>query len=280
VIGVPSDFPIIRSQRIFAAAAMMPTNAMRIRVLSDLHREFGHLPLPDMAADVVVLAGDIDRGSRGVAWARTSFPNTPVLYVAGNHEHYDERIGRLHEKLRESAAGTNVHVLENETFKIGGYRFFGATLWTDFNLLNDRVTAIAAAGSKERGMNDYRKIRRKDTGRLQPHHTAMLHADSRLALTRFLTSGDRTRSVVITHHAPSIRSLPEHKRTEPISAAYASNLEDLIVTQGPALWVHGHIHRPCDYLIGATRIVNNAFGYLDGAEIEGRGFRGDLVIEL
>ena len=253
---------------------------MRIRVLSDLHREFGHVPLPAVAADVVVLAGDIDRGTRGVAWAHIAFPNVPVLYVAGNHEHYDERIGRLHEKLREAAADSNVHILENETFELDGYRFFGATLWTDFNLFGDRPTAMFAAGAKEKGMNDYRKIRREDTGRLQPKHTAMLHADSRLALTQFLTNGDRAHSIVITHHAPSIRSLPEHKHTEPISAACASNLEDLIGANGPALWVHGHIHHPRDYVIGNTRILNNALGYPTPDGAEPVGFRGDLVVEL
>ena len=77
----------------------------------------------------------------------------PVLYVAGNHEHYDERIGRLHEKLREAAAGSNVHILENETFELDGYRFFGATLWTDFNLFGDRPTAMIVAGAKEKGMS-------------------------------------------------------------------------------------------------------------------------------
>lgn len=66
---------------------------MRIRVLSDLHREFGHVKSPEVSADVVVLAGDIDRGTKGVAWARQEFPGVPVLYVAGNHEHFDERIG-------------------------------------------------------------------------------------------------------------------------------------------------------------------------------------------
>lgn len=253
---------------------------MRIRLLSDLHREFGHTPLPEVAADIVVLAGDIDRSTRGVAWARQTFPDVPVLYVAGNHEHYEERIGRLHEKLREAAAGSNVHILENEAFELDGCRFFGATLWTDFNLFGDRLTAMTTAGAKEKGMNDYRKIRREDTGRLQPKHTAMLHADSRLALTNFLTSGDRARSIVITHHAPSIRSLPEHKHAEPISAAYASNLEDLIIANGPAIWVHGHIHHPRDYAIGNTRIVNNAFGYLDRGEIENHAFRGDLVLKV
>jgi len=74
---------------------------MRIGVLSDLHREFGSVDLPTVAADVVILAGDIDRGIKGVVWARQASPGIPVLYVAGNHEHYDERIGRLHEKIRK-----------------------------------------------------------------------------------------------------------------------------------------------------------------------------------
>ena len=42
---------------------------IRIRVPSDLHREFGHVKWPEVAADVVVLAGDIDCGTTGVAWA-------------------------------------------------------------------------------------------------------------------------------------------------------------------------------------------------------------------
>ena len=253
---------------------------MRIRVLSDLHREFGSVDLPDAAADVVVLAGDIDRGVKGVAWARQRFPDNPILYVAGNHEHYDERIGRLHEKLREAATGSNVIILENETYELKGYRFFGATLWTDFDLLGDRPTAMLTAGSKGTGMNDYRKIRRQDTSRLQPKHTALLHADTRLALTQFLTAGDPAHSVVITHHAPSPKSAQTGKELDPISAAYVSNMDELICERGPALWVHGHIHECRDYFIGKTRVLNNAFGYQAAAGPEHTGFRPDLVVEL
>lgn len=70
---------------------------MRIRILSDLHREFGPVDLPDVTADVVILAGDTDRGTKGVVWARKRFPETPILYIPGNYEFYGERIGRLHE---------------------------------------------------------------------------------------------------------------------------------------------------------------------------------------
>ncbi len=238
------------------------------------------MELSDVAADVVILAGDIDRGTRGVTWARLRFPDTPVLYIAGNHEYYDERIGRLHEKLREAAAGSNVRVLENDTFELNGWRFFGATFWTDFNLLGDPHAAMAAAGSKDRGMNDYRKIRRRDTGRLTPKHTALLHLDSRLALTQFLAGGDRAKSVVITHHAPSLQSLKPEKQADLLSAAYASNLDTLITEQGPAVWIHGHIHAVRDYLIGRTRILNNALGYQTAYNPDQTGFRPDLVLEL
>ena len=56
---------------------------MRIRVLSDLHREIGKVDLREVAAGLVVLAGEIDRGIKGAEWARQAFPDVPVLYVAG-----------------------------------------------------------------------------------------------------------------------------------------------------------------------------------------------------
>jgi hypothetical protein len=62
--------------------------------LSSLLGQFGSVDLPDVAADLVVLAGDIDHGIKGVVWARQAFPGIPVLYVAGNHDHYEERILR------------------------------------------------------------------------------------------------------------------------------------------------------------------------------------------
>jgi len=61
---------------------------MKIRILSDLHLEFQQWSPPKADADVVVLAGDIDVGIRGVEWARRSFPSSPVVYVPGNHEFY------------------------------------------------------------------------------------------------------------------------------------------------------------------------------------------------
>jgi hypothetical protein len=60
---------------------------MRISILSDLHLEFGPFTLPEVEADAVVLAGDVHVGVKGIAWCREQFPDTPVIYVPGNHEY-------------------------------------------------------------------------------------------------------------------------------------------------------------------------------------------------
>ena len=61
---------------------------MRIRVLSDLHLEFEDWNPPKADADVVVLAGDIHVGVKGIEWARRSFPLSPVVCVPWRPESY------------------------------------------------------------------------------------------------------------------------------------------------------------------------------------------------
>lgn len=55
---------------------------MRLWVISDVHLEFSPLEVSPAAAtaDVVVLAGDIGVGDKGVRWANEAF-RQPVVYV-------------------------------------------------------------------------------------------------------------------------------------------------------------------------------------------------------
>ena len=48
---------------------------MKLLVLSDLHLEFSDMQKPAAEADVVVLAGDIWQGDRGIYWARENWPD-------------------------------------------------------------------------------------------------------------------------------------------------------------------------------------------------------------
>lgn len=67
-------------------------------------------------------------------------------------------------------------------------------------------------------------------------------------------------------------------RFDPLTAAFVSNLENLILDHQPALWISGHTHYCSDYRIGETRLISNQRGYSD-LDHTG-GFDPGLVIEV
>jgi predicted phosphodiesterase len=247
---------------------------MRVFYASDLHLEFGPFELEPKDVDLVILAGDIHTGLRGVRWAMRSFGDTPVVYVLGNHEYYRQAWPRLVEKVRNLTRNSNVHLLEQDSFSLGGVTFLGCTLWTDNALHGD----VWGAGLKMRSMmSDYHKIRvSPEYRRLLPSDTTRIHAQSRSWLQSALEACPGT-TVVITHHAPSQRSLSPSYRDDPLSPAYASDLDELILSSGPNLWIHGHTHRTCDYRVGSTRVLCNPRGYPDEPV---PGFDPDIALEV
>lgn len=243
-------------------------------VLSDLHREFAPFS-PDVppGVDVVILAGDIDNGTKGLDWARAVFPKLPVVYVAGNHEYYGEAIPKLTQNLRERAQQLDVAFLENDAVEIEGVHFLGCTLWTDLELLG---TEPWRADAIRRTMVDYRSIRVSPAyRRLRPTDTAALHARSRRWLRNAMHGARPT--VVVTHHAPSLKSIAPQHADDPVTAAYASHLDDLIQDGAPEVWIHGHTHHSVDYRIGSTRVLSNQRGYEDEP---GVGFDESLVVTV
>jgi predicted phosphodiesterase len=247
---------------------------LRVRILSDLHLEFADFRPPEVKADVVVLAGDIHVGTRGIAWAREALPDVPVLYVLGNHEFYKGATPRLLDKVREEALGSNVRILERDTVILDGVRFLGATMWTDMALVGDVPVGMAAAAAT---MADFKLIRVSPKyRRLRPEDTVTFHHQARRWLEDELatTKGPR---VVVTHHAPLPESLHPAYRADRGNAAYASDLRGLIERAQPNLWIHGHVHHAHDYRVGGTRVVCNPRGY-PGEMAE--GFRPDLVVTV
>jgi len=90
---------------------------MKIQILSDLHLEVSHFDPIKTDADVVILAGDIGKGSMGVEWAAHAFPNQQVVYLAGNHESYFLDINEIDHAIKEEGEShKNVEVLNNSTF--------------------------------------------------------------------------------------------------------------------------------------------------------------------
>jgi Icc-related predicted phosphoesterase len=164
---------------------------MRLWIFSDLHINLTRdwdLPTGDARPDfdVLVVAGDlVTRMERGAKWLLTRVPDRPVIYVAGNHEFYGTDLDRTVEKARIAAAGTNLHILQNDSVTIGGTIFLGATGWTNFDLFGDPYRAMQAAGEV---MNDYKKVRVGNYElRLRPAHTLARHMETHAFLRRELS---------------------------------------------------------------------------------------------
>jgi predicted phosphodiesterase len=250
---------------------------MKIHVLSDLHLDVGPVELPETDADVVVIAGDVHPKLGGLKWIKETFPKQPVIYVAGNHEYYGKSIPYLTEKFRAEATGTNVHFLENQSAVINGVCFLGCTLWTDFDLFGS--SGLSRVLAREQ-MNDYRRVRLSthQFRKLRPADTAGFHYKSRNWLRReFSDDASCNKPVIVSHHAPSIVSLPLDRRVDELCPAYASHLDNLVGESGAALWAHGHIHSSSDYTIGTTRVVCNPRGYPDCPNEQ---FDPGLIVEI
>ena len=251
--------------------------ALKLHVVSDLHLSQAGLELPATDADLVVLAGDVARPSDAVAWA--SGLGKPVLYVPGNHEFYGGSLeGRLAE-LRALTRGTPVRLLHDEEIVIEGVRILGTTLWTEFRLpdLPQQAVAERAATSF---MRDFARIR------LREGEEALLRADDCTALFRRHSQWLRGRlaqphagpTVVISHHAPSMRSIHSRFAGSAVNLCFVSDAEHLL--QGVDLWVHGHTHDSFDYRVGATRVVCNPRGYVREGVQENARFDPRLVVAV
>jgi Icc-related predicted phosphoesterase len=236
---------------------------MKLQILSDLHLEMVKPPyswrIPETEAEVVVLAGDIGVGPSGVKWAvrEAELLQKRAVYVPGNHEYYGERLDVL-EKMRAVARGSRVHVLDLDEVVLEGVRFLGATLWTDY-LVFGRAHRPDAMDKAARFLNDHQLINRPYG--FSPADALEHHERGRAWLERKLATKWDGPTVVVSHHAPSLVGTDTRFRKDYLTAAFVSDLEELIETYSPALWIHGHTHHCAQYLVGRTRVAANQKGY-------------------
>jgi DNA repair exonuclease SbcCD nuclease subunit len=165
--------------------------------------------------------------------------------------------------------------LENKAVTINDVTFHGATLWTDFALMGDsRINGSICQGK----MNDYKMIRRDPSySKLRSIDTYLIHQQSLKWLQSSLESSTTTKNIVVTHHAPSPKSVPQQFKDDILSSAYASNLEPMILQYQPQYWIHGHIHTPIKYEIGSTKVICNPHGYMNEPY---NGFENNLIIDI
>jgi predicted phosphodiesterase len=252
---------------------------MKLNILSDLHLGLGGLAPPDNDADVVILAGDIARPAEAVAWA-TSL-RKPVLYVPGNHEFYGNSIDATLAALRSLCDGTTVNLLDDDELVLDGVRFVGSTLWTDFLLFGTERRA-AAMQEGRRFLRDFARIRTGEAADAiyTPADSAARFAMHRRFLATRLAAPFAGPTVVVTHHAPSPRSIHPRFKDSLLNACFISDVEALMDGARASLWVHGHTHDSFDYTVNGTRVVCNPRGYAKNGVDENAGFDPDFTIRV
>ena len=247
---------------------------MKIQLFSDLHLESNPdwQPQPAPDADVLVLAGDIVADDlRGLERfsPRHGWP-TPVLFVPGNHEYDRQDWDTAHARLQEACAQLGITWLEREVCMLNGVRFIGTTLWTDFD-------ALCPAPKTEKQIAQQLKLRGKafhsanfylekaqTTRQGAPWRSNTLREQAlvcqtwlREALAIPTPNGEPT--VVISHFAPSLRSADPRYGVVVGTAGFCNALDDWLPQA--QLWLHGHLHAPCDYTHNGCRVVANPLGY-------------------
>jgi hypothetical protein len=258
---------------------------MRLQVLSDLHlksESFEAVPAP--GAELLVLAGDIDRHWEGLR-PFAEWP-VPVLFVAGNHEFDGRDIDDASLALRAHCELLGIHMLQRESVVIADdqgrrIRFCGTVRWCDFDLFGavGLARALRAGAYFQKVMGASRHGRPFDALAVRE-----LGLECRAWLERELSepaSGRWDKTVAITHFAPSLRSADPRYGPQPTTASFCNADDDLIARAD--LWIHGHLHCRHDYLVerfgqAPSRVICQARGL--GGKGEPEGFDPMRIIEI
>lgn len=232
------------------------------QIMSDIHLEADGelLGLPiekalqwvdsvPQTADIMILAGDIhNKKIRQVLGAFTKRWRL-VLHVPGNHEYWGQRFKYQWDRFnRTEQEFSNVHILREEIYQdsVTGLRFAGTTLWFPYC-----ETTI----SKQNLMNDFTRI--KESAQLFRHNARSVK------FLRDSVFDNDLADIVITHYAPTEKSIPEKYKDDTANPFYYTPLLDNQYLECKAkLWIHGHMHHVNDYIHPyGVRIVSNTGGY-------------------
>lgn len=274
---------------------------MKIQLLSDLHLEVHprFVPQPAPGADLLVLAGDVGSYQPGSTLAGDDFglerfsplPQyagwpVPVLYVPGNHEYDGMDFDEAHRRLRAACDRLGLQWLERETLVLGGVRFIGTTLWSDFEVFCDAdegspqglARNLKAREKAFRAANFY--LQKTGTTRHgQPMMAEQVREEAQASqawLRAALQAPFDGTTVAVTHFAPSLRSADPRYGLTPGTAGFCNGLDDLLPLA--QLWLHGHLHCAFDYEHRGCRVVANPLGYVAKGEQE--GFRPAATIQV
>ena len=237
----------------------------KIAIISDIHhRAYDQMGIPDNA-DIYIIAGDVDSGTYGCSYIDWRFVDKEVIYVPGNHEYYgheyhslrDDMLAYKWQSIKAGGCFDN-SVYYNVRRKI---RFICATLWSDSTSLpfmfnpNDRMDVMML----ERSIGDFRYIHHGDDI-MSLCVMSALHAEAKEFLLREISTPYAGKTIVVTHFAPSPKSIAPKYERDPLTAYFVNDLPEEYF-RGVDIFVHGHTHTAFDYMVGDCRVICSPRGY-------------------
>lgn len=239
---------------------------MIIQFASDLHLEFSQNkdfikanPLKPIG-EVLILAGDIvpfavmDKHKDFFSYVSDHFRHT--FWIPGNHEYYyfdlAKKFSPLNEKIRR-----NVQLVNNITINHEKSTFIFSTLWSKISEPNQ--------WQLEKSISDFQVIKYNNF-RLSATQFNLVHEECLKFITSELQHATG-KTVVVTHHVPTLMHYTEKYKGDVLNEAFAVELFDLIESTGPDYWIYGHHHcNTPDFEIGKTRMITNQLGYVKYGE--------------
>lgn len=257
---------------------------------------------PTKDIDAIIVAGNVRSGEDlGIFLLQMfeDFPETPVIYVAGDHEHFQSNIPicELVEKFKNessiirSSIGKDFFYLENSsvTMSINDemIKFIGSTLWSGFGRKKCDAEIIATARDSLdifdacMGMGDKRYPPSITTDfasprPLVPEDIITFNTLSHQYLEAELKAEFDGRVVVVTHYPPLLRSLNKEDLDDNVKQFHYSDCEYLF-NNHIDLWVHGHVGQTLEYKVKNTVVASNPHGNPKNINLD---YIQDRVIEI
>ena len=256
-----------------------------IRLISDLHLEFSAFSLERMPEDeetLLVLAGDVAAYNGGVLFIHLQCRHfASVLYVLGNHEHYNGNFQLTEREIEAALESYNLSHLVTVAggatkIEFDGLRILAGTLWTDLN--NDNVLTHATVSSY---LNDY-KVISNGSAKLTTEDTYSEFQKTISQFDTWLKEDYSGKTVIVTHHMPSDKAVAfTFKNDYHMNGGFRSDLDSFIEKYAPSMWLFGHTHSNCDIMVSQTRLLCNPRGYpRRSGNYENLDFNPNLIINL
>lgn len=173
-----------------------------------------------------------------------------VIIVFGNHEMYGTDIDvKVDYELPD-----NFHMLNNNTVEIEGHVFYGGTCWPNLEDLNETAKLVLS-----QMINDFSYIKVSGEN-FQPDHCIELFNGFHDNILTLDATIDKPYTV-ITHFAPTEKSIHPNFKGSNINSYFCNDLESFIETSNIDYWICGHVHHKHEYTVGNTKVLCNPRGY-------------------